>query len=296
MYSDNLRTARQNLQDSELFKSVLERARKKNRLDIAMTGSEKYNWPDHTGQERPNISADGSYDVEGHTWTDINGFTTVYLWRWPDLKRYVSNIFSWVKDCWEVFSIKSPQVCFKFAWDTLPFHTTWEQWVWTVESLDVAKSDLVEEKLMAAHEDNWRSYVRSGNYMKEYDKMSAATGRQEVLAYADKEYLRVTEYMWVGRNDSTVILVDEVRRPFDYKNGWSNLMIASIIWDWAKLVAGYWGVVKTDTGIIKSFDPIKKDILRGMTDIEQGRLATNEEVGELLGEKKEDSSGQAQGN
>jgi hypothetical protein len=288
IYKDNLAEAKQKLQESRLFSAVIERANKKKRLDIAMTGSEKYNWPDPaTGIEK---EPSDHYDIEGHTWTDVDGFTTVYLWRWQDLKRYVANIFSWVVDVWDTFSIRYPLIALKFGWETLPFHITWEQWVWTVESLAVAKSDLVEDKIATAHEKDWRQFIRSPGYMKEYQKVEDATHRQEVIAYADKEYLKITDFMWVGRHDPTVILVDEVRRPFDYKDGWSDLMITSIIWEWAHIVGDYTGVVKTDRGGIQAVNPIKQDVLRGVADLDLGRTVdydkAEEIVDNLLGEKK----------
>lgn len=305
-YYENLQSARALLIDNELLDAVIARAKKTKKLDIYITGAEQYNWPDpKTGYEtQVGPRENGFYDVEGHTWTDIDGYFSINPFKWNDLKRYVKNIGSWVKDFFELFTFKSPGPALQFAWSTMPFRFTWQSWVWTVEAMETIKDDLIWDKMEAIHGEKMSRMIRQDykKFREEEIKIDATITRQDLIEYANQNYYRITPYMWVSKSDPTVILIDQVLRPYDLRNGWSNLMISTIVWEWLQIVGEYSGFVKTDTGQIKSVNLINKSIARGVAEIALGRTISNEEAKAELdkmidkyGEKKEDGSGEAQG-
>lgn len=281
----NLYKVRTLTQKNQLVQAVMRRALKKNRLDIN-AGCEKFNDADpETGKEIEGPRANGHYDTEGHQCSDVYGFIQLDLTNKEDLKSYFQNIGQWLKDVYEIFSFRHPITTLQFMRETSPFRITRVQWVWCIESIDIVKSDLVDEKLEAHFGTLYNGLLRTqSRQLAEKEKeFFQNTTRQEVIEYMNKEYLRLTPWMWVSPVDTTVMVVDHAQRPFDMKDGWSTTMITSIVWEWMQIVAGWPGPVKVDVGGIKAIDTLRNELQKIMVKIKRR-------------EEREGDNGQVQGN
>ena len=83
-----LQDIKEKLKSHKAFQAVIKRAKKIGCVDIEMTSYEKWNY------NEPNIPKDdGTFDVEGKSWEDING-----RWNWnylnfKDLYNIVKGLF-----------------------------------------------------------------------------------------------------------------------------------------------------------------------------------------------------------
>lgn len=222
------------LKNDPIFQAVLRKAKKQSCANIHVSSAEKWNNPyDKEGvySDDPDIvekpREDGHFDVEGHTWTDIYCEWDLRFWHVKDLYWWVKQTKDWIKDSYEL------------GWDYFkevqPFNKRHESWVWTIESFEVAKSDLAES--LAEDSLSRRNYKK---YWEEIKLKKEKITDQELLDYVAKHSFKLSGKrgydIYCTDNDPTVICVNEKDFPYDLKNGWSDKKIAEIIQHWFYLL------------------------------------------------------------
>lgn len=250
-----------------LMDRVKETAEKRGYLGVAITGSEKWNHPSEHNDwgklegVRADGTTDGTYDQEGHVWTDINMQVQLNLFKLKDLKVWLKDFADWISDVkgiWtDCVNIKrrwfNLNLFFGFVRDTIgTLGLTKTYWVSTVQSFDIAKSDLAGDK---AHEilessrpempDDW---IRNlNNRDPKYDawihslidlekKIYEELTYEQVLAHVESIATKFANGLYALKEDPSIVYVDLKVRPYDFKNGFSNREIVNILHYWSRKV------------------------------------------------------------
>jgi hypothetical protein len=265
---------------------------------VHVTGLEKWNFPSKEndwGRDSSIPRADGTFDVEGHAWTDINGYLTLSLLNkkhlniWlNDVKDFIVDIYNDILSDYKRF-IKAPKASANYIYTyakSLSLKRSY--WIWTVESFDVLKSDQAEERLtekLGGHEAEL-NLIRTDikKHRKLLEDINNGISHSEVQLYARQDYARINEWMWVQKLDPTIILVDENEKPYDLKSGWSNQTILLILKIW------YWYLFEKRISIIEaekeSYNKISKDLSKGLLDVATGNFVSGEDFNALIGKKE----------
>lgn len=169
---------------------------------------------------------------------DINGFYS------PNFKEYCESLVSQYKDGVELYQdfINAPKttldkVLNKFsvvlsyikALNFIDFSLTQEYWVWVVDSLDTIRYDIVDE-----------TYRRKTKVFQKdvYEEKAKNITREQMLDYVCKNYEQVSERMWVSTTDPTVIVYDNLAKPYKLRDGWSVDQIGEILSEWLEMMSG----------------------------------------------------------
>ena len=283
---ENIDVINQKLSESEVFKAILDRAiARKGDCPILISGCEKWNHPtekNNWGKDSEAPNADGLYDVEGHCWTDIYGYARLNLFDPVDCIVYFNSIKEWWKDTKDIWSFKYFKSSIKFIFNSLNvFSLNREYWIWTVESFDVLKSDLIDEKVSAYYGEKERSVMRKDfeGWKETCEKFRKETSYKEVLARANEELIKINDYMYVYKTDPTVIVIDHELQPYDMKDGYSNRMICQFLHVWFCLVAGV-NFKIYEKNRPRAFSKINKSIKLGMLDVERGNFSEYKPFGD----------------
>lgn len=254
---------------STLLEKVKETAQKRGYLAFGITGVEKWNQPSEhndwgrTEGVKSDGTCDGSFDVEGHTWTDILVQYDISLKSLEDIIAWALEALDWLKLTFEAFKgcldikkgIFRPGLVLnyiKITYKTLGLSKS--RWGITVQSFDVAIYDLAQDKasiLLAAERpempdfDDLFSNSSSGKsdiYKKFLLKLAEAEKQlAEEISYKEVfEYVRsICRYigrgLYVSLEDPGIIYVDNTLRPYDLKDGYSDKEVSAILADWADL-------------------------------------------------------------
>jgi hypothetical protein len=247
-----------------LLEDVVKTSKKRGYLAISITGMEKWNHP-KWGEDNKQIDTDGpkedgSYDVEGHAWTDVNFQVGLDLLDKKDRKHWILDFKSWLEDVngiWkDTVNIKKRwfnlDLFFSFVFRTIStLGLTKTYWGSTVQSFAVAKSDLARD---IAHDqldsarpdrdmDKWLKNINDRD--PEYDAWLHKLIDLEKKIYSELKDDQVKEHvlkicdpisspgLYVLREDPSIIYVDTAEVPYDMKDGFSNKKIAQILEDWA---------------------------------------------------------------
>lgn len=250
-----------------LIHDVRKTARKRGYLAIGITGCEKWNHPSENNNwgKLENIRADGridgTYDIEGHTWTDINMQVSLNPFVLDDLKVWFKDFVSWIEGVIELWndcvSIKRRQfnldLWFSYIFETIEtLGLTKTYWASTVQSFEVAKSDLAGEladKLLEStrppYDEDWLDNINDPKYNPEYrvylDKMISTEQEiheqltyGEVLEYVLKICKPIGNGLYILKEDPTIVYVDNSVRSYDMKDGYSDRAIGGFIEEWSQ--------------------------------------------------------------
>jgi hypothetical protein len=231
---------------------VLERAYEVGFVEIYPIEETKWNYGSWN-KELLKPRNDGSFDVEGHSSSDIYAVWDVRWWErrhWHSLKEslidYLKEVVDFLRYEFFHFLIKNRRyalISFEKTLFNNPFKIRQEGWVWIVDSLssamDFAAYQLADYSIPNEH--NHEKVVRLADELMETEE-----GRKKVFDHMIKEsnLVKVTDYMWVNENDPTCFVVDEKIIPFDMKDGWSPEMLAEIISEWYGIFYGFDPIVK----------------------------------------------------
>jgi len=231
---------------------VLERAYEVGFVEIYPIEETKWNYGSWN-EDLLKPKEDGSFDVEGHSSSDIYAVWNVRWWErrhWHTIKDSVMNYIEGVKEFvindFKFWIRKEPRYLFKKMRNWLfinPFKIRQEGWVWVVDALssamDSAAYELAED--LMPNELNHEKVVKLADEL-----MSTEEGRKKVFDYMVKQYglVKVTDYMWVNEDDPTCFVIDDNVIPFDMKDGWSPEMLADIISEWYGVFYGVNPAVK----------------------------------------------------
>jgi hypothetical protein len=265
---------------------------------IFITGFEKWNYGKFVNGEWVDSPdpINGIYDVEGHSWTDICAFFKLNLFKTRDLKIFLKQTVELMTDIFYLWFFKTKKVTPwlpKFWKDN--FKTTinliknanlmQKDWVWTIEALSVFKSDIIEIKISemslpdgeCIYKVQWDDKKRYIEYWKEIEK---GITRAELLKQLNEKYIQLNEYLWVSKNDSTSIIVDDTLYPFDMKDGFSNKQITKILEVWFLEVFGNQVLlIESDE---KAYSNLSRNFIVSDLDIKRGDIYTSEEVFDKL--------------
>jgi len=281
-YKD-LQKARMDLAKNKNFLAALDLAKKEGVFKVHVSGLEKWNQPEWEGDELIDTNvprANGHFDVEGHCWTDIYGYVRFgfrdWLNEWP----------RWWKDVREVWSWRGLKSSLRFVWQTVPFSPVHEFWLWTVQSFDVVKSDMAGDMAF----EKWGSKEITKEFIGVERSILDSLTYDQVLEKVSEDYLQVNRFIWVGKLDQTVVVIDESQLPYDMKNGWSNTAILFILRVWL-----HWLTESKLTFMDKhnpsAVNKIDRSVKMGMIDVERGNFAPSEEVRKLLDERRDENGG-----
>lgn len=241
--------------------AVARRANRLGRLDLHVTGAEKWNQPNFADPSTERVMKEGElYDVEGHSWTDIHGFYTLNFLSPKDWWLLARATWSWVKDMYDMRSLS-------FTVATIPFRRVWHNWVWTVESFDVIRNDMAEAEMeKLGIEYTWQA---RDVYTAKFAEIKAAYTLADIFGYLSEHYYPIASQVfftvWVSKTDPTVIVANEEFYKYDLKDGWSDKMIGFIIQEWFKAVYG----TAIDIRLIQdtdTFSPFVRILLRAVED------------------------------
>jgi hypothetical protein len=238
---------RKKLTNRANFMASVEYAQKQGVLPLRVQGMEKWNYPSWDDKSKQDNTPetpreDGLFDVEGHSWCDIEGFYS------PTLLEQIKSLSEYVKDVWsfthllpfrrkwvtrkgfhgfEGFTFAKPYIPFGYIKDAWPIQRTWSGWIWTVESRSTARGDVAEEKVDIKK-------VKPGKYKEAQELADAMTSDAEVDAAIAERYYQLCDGIFLGKEDPTCILVDERVYPFDMKSGWSDQFVCSTVFNVAQ--------------------------------------------------------------
>jgi hypothetical protein len=241
---------------------VLERASKTGFVEMYTMECTKWNYPDN-GKNTELPKEDGTFDVEGHSCSDIQAVWDVRWWErrhWHTIKdsviNYLEGIKEFIIDDFKFWIKKEPKYLFKKMKDWLfinPFKVQQEGWVWVVDSLSASMKSAAYEladdliSIEQGFESSIERFTRTGkiNEVKKVqaradELMATEAGRHQVFLHMVKEdnLVKVTDYMWVNENDPTCFVIDDNFMPFNMKNGWSPEMLTKVISYWFRVFYG----------------------------------------------------------
>jgi len=233
---NHINEIRKKLEKNIVFLKCIEKARKSDYFDIVSNTMEKWNFDSDINH--PN----GHYDVEGHKWIDIFLKYNYNLLNPKDLFHYLKNIFL-----------------------NHSFKLNLTKWSFVINSFDIMKHDLANEKAESLVPLNLTSSIFSENkdgrividsknneeliddytieYLKQYNKIQ----KSELIRYIYEDYFKLSDEIYIGINDPTLIVADEDYIKFDLKDGWSNKKICYIIQKYLFALSYYYIVrIKND--------------------------------------------------
>lgn len=273
----NLKTARESLELNAMFTSAFDLAKKQDEFKVHITGLEKWNYL--TGDALGEPKADGSFDVEGHCWTDIHGYLKL------SRKEWAAEWISWFRDVKECWSWQYLASSLKFAAETAPLTPKKEVWIWTVEGTSVLSSDIADEMVTQFYGNHNAEMKAMRNdyagYAKKREEIYKGISREQVLIKLAQDCLQVNRHLWVQKEDPTVIIVDELSFPFDMKDGWSNSHVLKILKMWLTWLTGS-GITFTDKQNVSAVNKTVRSIKMGMLDIERGTATEYSSFDDLL--------------
>ena len=230
-------------------------AEKKGCLKVYITGAEKYNNNAFWDGDPETPKADGSFEVEGHTWTDMNTQYRLELLNPVDREFFCLTVWFYFKDLKDAFKNLTKNFSFKGLLETLHFalvsfdsvSTIQSRWTLSIASFGVARGSFAEEKafeeLAPMPEDDRDFIVSINNPSPEYKAWHAKMNAKEAEILAENQDLtpwlkdthtEVRPGLWVGIEDPGLFYADEAVFPFDMKSGWSNQAIIEIVNVWLK--------------------------------------------------------------
>jgi hypothetical protein len=249
---------------NKMLNDIVKTAKKRGYLAIGITGLEKYNnyGTKVKGSDPNGPKADGSYDIEGHTWTDINMQVVLSPFDAENRERWLKDLKEWlsdVKDIWkDTVNLKrrwfNLDLFFGFVFRTLdtlgPVKT---YWAGTIQSFAIAKSDLassmaeeIMEKSRPETRGDWLSNINNPNYDPKYSAWLTKYSKKEKSVHKKltkkqvKDHVKTicdpfTRGLWVLKEDPTIVYVDTDVHPYDLKDGFSDKKIEEILGWWVSL-------------------------------------------------------------
>jgi hypothetical protein len=274
------------------IKRVKATAIKDGRLVVGVTGMEKWNQPDDSGKSPEEPREDGHFDVEGHTWTDVNLQFRLDLTKSEDRKIWLRDFKEWLidvagiwKDC---FSWKRKwfnlDLIFGFTKDTVgTLGTTKVYWAVVISSLDVFKSELAADIAHETLEAERPERDRELDFMSttpEYrawleklwllhDRTYEQMDYRRALGELRKKALSAGDGIYVDRDDKSIIIVDNEVMKFDMKSGYSDKAILDIVRLWAQRVMGLDVAVVDSRDLLKTRGYVK--IKASLAEVEAGK-------------------------
>lgn len=254
---------------SLLLEKVKKTAEKKGYLAFGITGVEKWNYPSehnnygHAENIKSDGTCDGSFDVEGHAWTDILIQYDIDLKSLEDIVAWALETFDWLETLVDViksclnFKNKTfkPGLIFNFIKSTIKtLGLTKNRWGITVQSFDVAIYDLAHDKASILLAAEWPEMpdldeLFSGHVNKKSDiykkflakltetekQLAEKVTHEEVLQYVKSICRYIGRGLYISLEDPGIIYINNFVRPYDLKNGYSDKEISAILADWADL-------------------------------------------------------------
>ena len=241
---------------------VLERSAEIGYVEIYPIECTRWNYHED-GRDAELPREDGSFDVEGHSSSDVQAVWNIRWWEprhWhtigTSIKQYLEGVKEFVIDDFRFWIRKEPKYLLKKMRDWLfvnPLKVEQEGWVWVADSLSssmkTAAYDLADD-LFAQEEGFEDSLDRFTRKRKIFDPkkvqaradelMSTGQGRADVFIYmvGKDKLVKVSDHMWVSEDDPTCFVVDDEFIKFDLKNGWSPEMLARVIAYWYRVFYG----------------------------------------------------------
>ena len=215
------------LAKNKLLQAVLARAKKLNTLEISIDVPESYNLDPNTM-------------VEGVSNADISGYFDLNFFNPKDWWLFTKAICSWVYESVEYRSTT-------YMKNTNPFSFPWDNWVWTIHTLDLPKDTLARKrakKVCPVIESDFSNggSIKVANYFKEIENQRALLTRKEIMAELLEDFhplyssdKSITE-IYVSKFDPTVICVDNGIFPYDMKHGYSYARVTEIMERWLELI------------------------------------------------------------
>lgn len=258
----NINTLNIKLANKEKFQItdlIIERSNRIGFIEIYPIECTKYNnYSDGRDSEIPR--EDGSFDVEGHNSSDVHAAWDIRWWEprhWktigPSFVQYFEGVKEFVIDSFLFWIKKDVKFLFRRINEWLlvnPLKVEQTGWVWVADSLSislkVAAYDLADdifaiEQGFKDSTDRYRKTRKIFDHKKVQKKadelLSTKKGQAKVFKYmVEKDNLvKVTDYMWVSKNDPTCFVLDENFIPFDMKDGWSPEMLTRVIAYWFRV-------------------------------------------------------------
>lgn len=237
---------------------ILERLTRIGYIEISPTELTKWNYHGD-GKDPETPKEDGTFDVEGHSCSDVLGYWDIYWWEprhWKTIgkmiKQYTEGVQEFVLDDFAFLLRKDPWYLLKRIKNWVfvnPLKIQQEGWVWVVDSLssslkdsayDLATDILAQEQ---GYENSNDMYIKSRKIIDHKEAQAMADRllsqeREKVYIYmvTKNDLQKVSEYMWISKNDPTVFVLDESILPFDMKDGWSPRMLARTISYWFRVM------------------------------------------------------------
>jgi hypothetical protein len=237
---------------------VLEKAHEVGYVEIFTAELTKWNYHHHqTDSDLKKHGEEERFDVEGHSSSDVYAVWNIRWWErrhWHTIKDnliyYIQSVYDFVISDFFFWLRKDPKVLLKKIKRWVfqnPFKIEQQGWVWVVDSLSaemkktsyILADDIISKERGFKNSRDLYRKKKEVNDFKEVEKlanhiMSTEEGRQKVFDYAVKEsrLIKVTDYMWVNKDDPTCFVVDDGVVPYDMRDGWSPEMLADIISEW----------------------------------------------------------------
>lgn len=238
------------------------------KIRLSTYESEKWNF-----DESPSV--DGKFDVEGHAGVDVNGYYN------PGIMSRIKMFFSSLKDFWELTSIlpwytrytpvgnklvkkRTLNVKPYFAWGMIvsPFKQYYGSWVWVINSIDIAASDMAEEDF---YKKNGFYALKKGDIM-DVTHMAKSYTRAEIYTRLESDgEIQIAPGIFANPTDPTVLIIDQLKYPFDLKDGWSTLKSFELL---RTVIATYSELFKLPAEISAT----KKEVLRFPIEVIDGEL------------------------
>lgn len=253
------------IQNEDKFKRtdlILEKAAKTGWVEIYPIECTKWNYH-NDGRDAELPKDDGTFDVEGHSSSDVQAVWDVRWWEprhWHTIKtnivQYLEGVKEFIVDDFKFWIRKEPKYLLKKMKDWLfinPFKVEQEGWVWVADSLSSsmksAAYDLADD-LFAQEEGFKDSTDRFSKKRKIFDHkmvqkradelMATEEGRNKVFVYMTNEghLVKVSDHMWASENDPTCFVIDNDFIPFDMRDGWSPETLTRVISYWFRVFYG----------------------------------------------------------
>jgi hypothetical protein len=256
---------KQNQSKLKVTDLILKRAERTGFVEIYPAEPTKWNYYKSENDTDISKKEDGSFDVEGHSSSDIQAVWDIRWWNpkyWPTVKsniiQYLEDIKELIIDDFNLWLKKDPKYLLKLIKDWVfinPLKIKQEGWVWVVDALSVSMREsayaLAEE--IVAHEEGLKCPVCKCSKTKNRETldhkkvqakvdelMSTKEGRNRVFFNMVKEgrLVKASDHMWVCENDPTCFVMDDGFIPFDMRDGWSPEMLTRIIAYWFRVFYG----------------------------------------------------------
>ena len=213
---------KEELKNNKRVEAVL----RENPIVLNIMSMESFNFPSVTeSYSQESEEKEGPpWDVEGSSGTDVYAEWKLRWWHpqdWVDIFRSLSE-------------------CIEFGFKTNPLKV--EGWVWVVDSLEIAKSDMAE-KLAAQKVDYYtdgridRDKFKS--YSEEIDKILPTITKDQLIVFIEETCTRISKEIWVQNNDPTCFIVDNDLVPYDLRDGWSHAMVRKLVKKWLEALGYY---------------------------------------------------------